>query len=113
MESFMGSMVKIFTSMVLVLSISLAVPAYAQQGYGYSAGAYSELETKRTYLQRASDWVATVGKSKKEKILIRSRRRAARKMANTQKEIARKKKEIEKKKKKARQQFKEREKRTK
>lgn len=88
-------------SVLLVFLISIVLPAYAQQKTGYSTGAYSELGTDDTYLERVSDWFATAGKSREEKILILSQRRANRKMADTQKKITRKKKEIEKKKKKA------------
>jgi len=94
-------MKRIVVGAVIILSISLTPTVYAQQGYGYSSKAYSELGADETYLERVSDWFAITGKSREEKILIKSRRRAARKMAKTQKDIARKKKEIERSKKKA------------
>ena len=94
--------------MVLVFAVSLTLPAYAQQKVGYSTGAYSELGADETYLERVSDWFATAGKTREEKILIKSRRRAARRMANTQKTIARKKKEIARQKKKAMKELKKR-----
>ena len=102
-------MKKIIACMVLVFAVSLVLPAYAQQKFGYSAGAYSELGANETYLERVSDWFATAGKTREEKILIKSQRRAARKMANIQKTIARKKKEIARQEKKAMKELKERE----
>ena len=94
-------MKKVVICIVIIFLISFTPSVNAQQGYGYSTGAYSELGADDTYLERVSDWFATNGKSREEKILIKSRRRAARKMAKTQKDIARKKKEIERLKKKA------------
>lgn len=82
---------------LILLLINSAFPACAQ--YGYSSGAYSEQGYKRSYFQRVSDWLATSGKTREEKALIKSQRRTARKMANNKKTIARKKKEIAKKKK--------------
>lgn len=97
-------MKKIAAITVIIFLVSSTPMVYAQQKGGYSAVAYSELDADDTYLDRVSDWFATVGKSREERILIKSRRRAARKMADTQKKIARKKKEIERQKKKAMQQ---------
>ena len=104
-------MKRITIGVICLVLISLTPAVNAQKQAGYSSGAYSELGADDTYLDRVSDWFATVGKSREEKILIKSRRRSARKMENMQKEIARKRKEIEKKKKKAMQQYEESKKR--
>ncbi len=94
-------MKKIAVSVIFVFLISSTSVGYAQQRGGYSTGAYSEIGADDTYLDRMSDWFATAGKSRDEKILIKSRRRRERKMANHRKAIARKKKEIAKQKKEA------------
>ena len=86
------------TCLVSIFIINLSVPAYSQKRY--SSGAYSELSAERTYLQRVSDWFATVGKTQEEKAVILSQRQAKRNIVNKQKMIERKKKEIEKQKKK-------------
>ena len=89
-------MKRFIAGIVFVVFIISTPTVYAQRRGGYSTGAYSEVGADDSYLERVSDWFATAGKSRDEKILIKSRRRAARKIAATQKEIARKKKEIEK-----------------
>ena len=94
---------------VLLMMPALSVVAQAGDKDGYSTGAYSELEAGESYLERVSDWFATVGKSEEEKAVIKSQRRAVRKIKDAQKAIAQKKKEIIKKKKKAMQEIKERE----
>ena len=87
----------IAAAFIIIFVTGASLPAYSQKNDGaYTTGAYSELNTERTYLERVSDWFATVGKSNEEKALIMSRRRAGRKIADAQKAIARKKKEIEK-----------------
>lgn len=91
-----NKMKKIVIGALLVFLMSSAFPVYAQ--YGYTSGAYEELDAGRSYFQRMSDWFATVGKSREEKALIKSRRRTTRKINNAKKAIARKKKEIAKKK---------------
>lgn len=88
------------------MSLVPSADAQIRSKDGYTAGAYSELGADDTYLERMSDWVATVGRSKEEKAVIKSRRRAARKMNKIQRTIARKKKEIAKKKKRAMREFK-------
>ncbi|MCK5013972.1 MAG: hypothetical protein KAS66_09140 [Candidatus Omnitrophica bacterium] len=102
---------KIITGVLLIALTGLVSPVNAQLGNkgGYTTGAYSELDANGTYLERVSDWFATVGKSKEEKAVIKSQRRAARKINNAQRLIARKKKEIEKKKKKMMRELKKRE----
>ena len=102
---------KIIIGLSLISLMSSVFPADAQlrSKGGYSSGAYSELGAEETYLERMSDWFATVGKSKEEEAIIKSRRRTARKMNKIQRTIAQKKKEIAKKKKKAMREFKQRE----
>jgi hypothetical protein len=95
------------TLIALMSSVSSARAQLAAKG-GYTTGAYSELDAGDTYLDRLSDWFATVGKSREEKAIIKSRRRAVRRIKDTQKSVARKKKEIEKKKKKAMRKLKQR-----
>jgi hypothetical protein len=106
------SKTKNFTiAVLLVLLLGIVSYADAQQNSkdGYGTGAYSELGADETYLERASDWFAIVGKTKEEKALIKSQRRAARKISNSRKMIIQKKKEIEKKKRNAMRELKERE----
>lgn len=94
-------MKRIAIGILLIFSMGLVLPVSAQlkSKGGYTSGAYSELGANETYLERMSDWFATVGKSEGEKAIIKSRRRAARKINDSQRAIARKKKEIEKRKK--------------
>jgi hypothetical protein len=97
---------------VLLIALTgpvLPVNAQLSSKDGYTTGAYSELDANDTYLERVSDWFATAGKSREEKTLIKSQRRAARKISNAQKSIAQKKKEIGKKKKKMLRDLRERE----
>ena len=96
-----SNMKRIAVGLLFISLISSASMGYAQQKGGYSTGAYSELGADDSYLDRVSDWFATAGKSHEEKALIKSRRRAMRKRADSQKAIARKKKEIAKRKKEA------------
>lgn len=63
---------------------------------GYSSGAYSELGADDTYLERVSDWLATAGRSEEEKAVIKSRRRALRKINKIQKATVQKMRAIEK-----------------
>ncbi|HQP10249.1 MAG TPA: hypothetical protein PKV41_02555 [Candidatus Omnitrophota bacterium] len=82
-------------TVIMVILMALAYyspqPGLAQ----YSTGAYSEVGASDTSVERVSDWLATLGKTEEEKILIKSRRRVARKIKKAQASIARKKKEIE------------------
>jgi hypothetical protein len=96
---------------VLLVSLTGSTPPVCAQ-YGYTSGAYGELDKGRTYFQRLSDWVATVGKTSEEKAIIRARRRNERKIKNAQKAIARKKKEIAKRKAERRNSQKQKEKRS-
>lgn len=91
---------KFIIVLLFCLAVNAALPVYSQQG-GYSTGAYSKLEADDSYFNRVSDWFATLGKTEDEKALIKSRRRAARRMIKNQEAIAHKKNEIIKKKKQA------------
>ena len=96
-----SSMKEFAVGVLFVFLVSLAPMGYAQPSGGYSTGAYSELGADDSYLDRVSDWFATVGKTTDEKRVIKARRRAARKRADSQKVMARKKKEIAKQKREA------------
>ena len=78
------------------MSSALPVDAQLKSKGGYSSGAYSELGADDTYLERVSDWLATAGRSEEEKAVIKSRRRAARKINKIQKATVQKMRAIEK-----------------
>ena len=79
--------------MLILLLLGLSVPGYAAKK-GYTSGAYSELNRNDSFFDRLSDWFATTGKSREERIIIKSRRRTARRMNDARKSIVRKKREI-------------------
>lgn len=61
---------------------------------GWISPAYARVQTKKdTYINRISDWFATVGKSQDEKYIIKNKRRRDRKIKKAKKRIRRKKKE--------------------
>ena len=83
-----------------LMNVSVLVSAQQKNSGGYSTGAYSELGNNDSFFDRLSDWFATVGKSGEEKAVIKSQRRAIRKIKDAQKMTEQKKKTILKAKKK-------------
>jgi len=76
----------VFIAAVFIFS---AAPVYAQ----YSSGAYGGTKDE-TVFTRMGDWFATIGKTQEEKYLIKSRRRAVRKIRKANKLIEQRKREI-------------------
>ena len=54
---------------------------------------YAEVQPKDSYLNRISDWFATVGKSQEKKYLITNKRRRDRKIKKAKKKIEKNKRE--------------------
>jgi hypothetical protein len=79
---------RLVTIIVLFCMVS-AVPVYA----GYGSTAYGGTG-KETFLNRASDWFATVGKPQEEKYRILHQRRTIRKIKNAKKKINAQKRDL-------------------
>ena len=73
----------------MVLILFLTVPARAQMTTRKNNGVQKE-----SLFARASDWFATVGKTQKEKNVIKKERRASRKIKKAKQNIARQKKQL-------------------
>jgi hypothetical protein len=88
-------MKRIFIGIAFIVLMNSIGVGDARSQVRYSTGAYSEVGADDTSLERLSDWWATIGMTEEEKAVIKSQRRAERKIREAQKNIIRKKKEIE------------------
>ena len=91
-------MKKLVSIAIILALIAVSAPAFAAKGgqKGASAQAYEHASDKAMF-NRATDWFATIGKSKEEKAAILAERQAKRDAKILEKEADRAQKEAKKK----------------